>query len=115
MPHVAGAHRGLDTWLIQRASAVVLAIGLPAFLIYAASQPVLDYATWRSLFAPLFVKVGALLFVAALLAHAWLGLREVFIDYVHRLGLRLALYFGFGVLYLACLIWAVDILWVVAS
>ena len=52
---------------------------------------------------------------AALLAHAWLGLREVFIDYVHRLGLRLALYFGFGVLYLACLIWAVDILWVVAS
>ncbi|NWG87462.1 MAG: succinate dehydrogenase, hydrophobic membrane anchor protein [Hydrogenophilaceae bacterium] len=111
MPHVAGAHRGLDIWLIQRASAVVLAIVLPAFLIYAACQPTLDYASWRSLFEPLFVKVGALLFVAALLVHAWIGLREIFIDYVHHLGLRLALYFGFGVLYLGCLIWAVDILW----
>lgn len=111
MPHVAGAHRGLDAWLIQRASALVLAIGLPAFLVYAACQPALDYATWRSLFEPLLVKTGALVFVAALLAHAWLGLREIFIDYVHRLGLRLALYFGFGVLYLGCLVWAAAILW----
>lgn len=114
MPHVAGAHRGLNAWLIQRASAGVLALGLPAFLIYVVCQPTLDFATWRALFQPLFVKVGALLFVVALLAHAWLGLREVFIDYVHRLGLRLALYFAFGVLYLGCLIWAVDILWGVA-
>ncbi len=111
MPHVAGAHRGLNAWLWQRASALALAIGLPLFLIYAACQPVLDYASWRSLFAPLFVKVGALLFIAAMLVHAWLGLREVFIDYVHRLGLRLALYFAFGLLYLGYLVWAVAILW----
>lgn len=111
MPHVAGAHRGLDIWLIQRASALVLAIGLPAFLIYAASQPVLDYAAWRSLFVPLPAKVGGLLCILAILAHAWIGLREIFIDYVYHLGLRLMLYFAFGVLYLGCLIWAVDILW----
>jgi succinate dehydrogenase / fumarate reductase membrane anchor subunit len=111
MPHVAGAHRGLDIWLLQRASALVLAIGLPAFLIYAASQPVLDYAAWRSLFLPLPAKVGGLLCIVAVLVHAWIGLREIFIDYVHHLGLRLMLYFAFGVLYLGCLVWAVDILW----
>ena len=111
MPHVAGAHRGLNAWLIQRASALVLAIGLPTFLVYLACHPVVDYAAWRSLFAPLSVKIGALLCILALLAHAWIGLREVFIDYVKPLGLRMVMYFGFGVLYLACLIWAVDILW----
>lgn len=111
MPHVAGAHRGLDIWLLQRASALVLAIGPPAFLIYAASQPALDYAGWRSLFLPLPAKVGGLLCIAAVLLHAWIGLREIFIDYVHHLGLRLMLHFAFGVLYLGCLVWAVDILW----
>lgn len=111
MPHVAGAHRGLNAWLIQRASALVLAIGLPAFLVYIVCQPELDFAAWRGLFAPLPAKIGLLLCIVAMLAHAWIGLREVFIDYVHHLVLRLALYFGFGVLYLGCLIWAVDILW----
>lgn len=111
MPHVAGAHRGLNAWLIQRASALVLAIGLPAFLVYTVCQPGIDYVTWHGLFAPLSVKIGGLLCIAAMLAHAWVGLREVFIDYVKPLGLRLVLYFGFGVLYLGCLIWAADILW----
>jgi succinate dehydrogenase / fumarate reductase membrane anchor subunit len=60
------------------------------------------------------IKVTAFLFVASLLGHAWIGLREIFIDYLHCarcLMLRLSLYFAFAALYLACLVWAVDILW----
>lgn len=112
--NVGGAHRGLDMWLVQRASAVYMALFLPIFLFCALTGPELDYAGWRALFQPLGMKVAALLFVAALLAHAWIGLREIFIDYLHcpRCALlRLALYFAFAVLYLACLVWAVDILW----
>ena len=114
MRQVAGAHRGLDMWLAQRASAVYMAVFLPLFLVYALCLPSLDYAGWRTLFLPLGVKVAVLLFVAAMLAHAWIGLREIFIDYVHcaRCTLpRLSLYFAFAVLYLACLVWAADILW----
>lgn len=111
MARASGAHRGLNTWLLQRASAVAMALLLPAFLIHAFTVAPLDYAGWRSLFQPLAVKIGALIFTAALLLHAWIGLREILIDYVHALTLRLALYFGFGLLYLGCLIWAVDILW----
>lgn len=111
---VAGARRGLDMWLAQRAGAVYMALFLPIFLFRALTAPELGYAAWRALFQPLGMKVAALLFVVALLSHAWIGLREIFIDYLHcaRCALpRLALYFAFAVLYLACLVWAVDIFW----
>jgi len=114
MRMVGGARRGLDMWLAQRAGAVYMALFLPVFLIRALAGPSLDYAGWRALFLPLGMKVAALLFVVALLLHAWIGLREIFIDYLHCARcamLRLSLYFAFAVLYLACLVWAVDILW----
>lgn len=109
--HVGGAHRGLDMWLLQRASAFYMILFLPLFVAAALLAGPLDYASWRGMFQPVAVKVAALLFVAALLAHAWIGLREILIDYVHFLVLRLVLYFAFGALYLGCLIWSVDLLW----
>lgn len=114
MRRVGGARRGLDPWLLQRASAVYLALFLPLFLVLAWRAGPLDFASWQGLFAPPAMKVAALLGVSALLLHAWIGLREIFIDYVHFLLPRLALYFAFGTLYLACLAWAADILWSVA-
>jgi succinate dehydrogenase / fumarate reductase membrane anchor subunit len=114
MRTVGGAHRGLGLWLAQRASAVVMVIYLPVFLAYALAAGPLDYLAWRGLFAPLAVKLASLLFAGALLLHAWIGLREVFIDYVHPLILRIPLLFLFGVLYLGCMAWTADILWSVA-
>lgn len=111
MRTVAGARRGLGLWLWQRASAVVMALYLPAFALYAASHAPLDYTAWRGLFDPLIVKLATLIFVAAALLHAWIGLREILIDYVHRLGVRLALYLAFGLLYAVCFLWAAAILW----
>ncbi|MFA5083360.1 MAG: succinate dehydrogenase, hydrophobic membrane anchor protein [Hydrogenophilaceae bacterium] len=117
MRTVGGARRGLTIWLVQRAGAVVMAAYLPLFALYAWLAGSADYAGWRGLFEPLAAKVTTLLFFAALLSHAWIGMREIVIDYVHCprcLGLRLALHFSFAVLYLACLVWTADILWTLA-
>ncbi|MCU0841307.1 MAG: succinate dehydrogenase, hydrophobic membrane anchor protein [Thiobacillaceae bacterium] len=111
MRNVGGARRGLNFWLLQRASAVAMAIFLPLFLGLALSRSPLDYAAWRALFSHLAMKIGSLMFIAAVLAHAWIGLREILIDYVHPLAIRLPLYFLFATLYLVCLVWAADILW----
>lgn len=114
MRRVGGSHRGLDMWLWQRASAVYMALFIPVFLLCLLTSGPLDYAAWHGLFASLAMKVAAFLFIAAMLIHAWIGLREMIIDYLHcaRCTLpRLALYFAFTVLYLACLVWTVDILW----
>jgi len=98
-------------WLIQRATAVYMAVFIPIFLLLAWQATPLDYAAWHGLFVPSAMKLGVLLFLACLLIHAWIGLREIFIDYVHFLALRLALYFLAWTAYAACLFWAVDILW----
>lgn len=101
-------------WLLQRVSALLMAVCLPLLLAYVLWQGPHDYWTWRALFAPPMAKVAVLLSVAAMLVHGWIGLREILIDYVHPSSMRLALYLAFAVLYLGCLIWAADILWRVA-
>lgn len=111
MRTVGGAHRGLGMWLAQRASAVAMALYLPGFLAYAWLAGPLDYAAWRALFVPLAAKTASLVFVAALLVHAWIGVREICVDYVHAMALRLPLLFLFAVAYLGCMVWATDILW----
>jgi succinate dehydrogenase / fumarate reductase, membrane anchor subunit len=114
MRRVGGAHRGLDMWLVQRASAVYMALFIPLFVIYALACGGEGYAGWRELFLPLGAKLAVLLFVISLVMHAWIGLREIFIDYLHCarcLVPRLGLYFAFSTLYMGCLVWTVDILW----
>jgi succinate dehydrogenase / fumarate reductase, membrane anchor subunit len=114
---VGGARRGLTVWMLQRAGALVMALYLPLFALYAWLAGGVGYEAWRGLFVPLPAKLATLLFFAALLSHAWIGMREIVIDYVHCprcLGWRLILHLGFAVLYLGGLFWVADILWVLA-
>jgi succinate dehydrogenase / fumarate reductase membrane anchor subunit len=113
MRHVGGAHRGLDMWLLQRASAIYMAAYLVVFLIlFLTASPMRFPGMACELFVPTgHESWGACCSSPSLLVHAWIGLREIFIDYVHFLVLRLGLYLAFGALYLGCLVWTVDILW----
>jgi len=111
MRRVGGAHRGIDMWLMQRASALYMALFLPIFMAAVMYCGAFGYAGWRAMFVPLPMKLATLLFVAALLVHGWIGMREIGIDYVQHLGVRLIYYFIFAMLYLACLAWTVAILW----
>ena len=108
---VVGAHYGLRDWLMQRVTAVVLVVFTLVLLIALALQPTLDYAGWKSLWSQGFVRFGALLAVISLLLHAWIGVRDIFMDYVKPTGLRLAL----QVLVILALVfygaWSVQILW----
>jgi succinate dehydrogenase / fumarate reductase, membrane anchor subunit len=92
MKMATGSHTGTGTWLLQRATALVLAVALPVLLIYFLAVTPVDFAAWRALFAPLWVRVPLLLTGAALALHAWVGMRDILMDYVHPLGIRLTLY-----------------------
>ena len=106
-----GAHYGLGDWLLQRLTALVMAlytIGLLACLLWHAPA---SYADWKAIFSNTFVRVTTMLFFAALLYHAWIGLRDVFMDYVRATGLRLALQTAVVIVLVLYLIWAASILW----
>ena len=110
MRHASGARSGLTIWLLQRVSAVWMVLVTP-FLFWVFLAGPMEYLGWVALFQPLYAKLAALLTVAALLVHAWIGLREVMMDYVQIMALRLPLLFVFLMSALLCLGWAAHILW----
>ena len=106
-----GAHYGLRDWLLQRLTAVVMAlytIGFIACVIWHAPG---TYADWKAIFANLFVRATTVLFFLALLYHAWIGMRDILMDYIHPTGLRLTLQSAVVVALLLYLIWIVSVLW----
>jgi succinate dehydrogenase / fumarate reductase membrane anchor subunit len=110
MKSVTGSHTGTGTWLVQRATAVVLAVALPGLIIcFLAAWPH-DVAGWRALFAPRWSQVLIMLTGAALALHAWVGMRDIFMDYVHPTRLRLALYLAVILTLAGSMVWLAAIL-----
>ena len=108
---VTGARYGLSDWLAQRITAAIMAVyTLIVAAIVLMNQP-LKYHAWQALFAQGWMRVATLLFMASLAWHAWVGVRDILMDYVKPAGLRLAL----EVLALLTLAayggWTIQILW----
>lgn len=110
MKSATGSHTGTGTWLMQRATALVLAVALPVSMLYFLVAMPFDFTRWQTLFVPLWVRVPLLLTAAALALHAWVGMRDIFMDYVHPLGLRLMLYLVVIVSLAGCVVWLAAIL-----
>lgn len=111
MKSTTGAHTGTGTWLLQRATAVVLALALPLLTAYFLAALPFDFAGWQALFAPLWLRVSMLLSAAALALHAWVGMKDIFMDYVRHTGLRLALLLAVIVVLAASVVWLAAVLW----
>lgn len=108
---VTGAHYGLRDWLAQRVSAVILAVYAIVLGGYALFASDLTYDKWAGLFAPTAMKVATLLALFALFFHAWIGIRDIWMDYVKPVALRLTLEVLTILWLLGCAIWSVQILW----
>jgi succinate dehydrogenase / fumarate reductase membrane anchor subunit len=108
---VSGAHYGLRDWLMQRVTAVAMALYTLFMAGYLLLQPALDFAAWQGLFHSLPVRLASLLFLFSLFLHAWVGMRDIFMDYVHPTLLRLALHVLVILALAAYAAWAVQILW----
>jgi succinate dehydrogenase / fumarate reductase membrane anchor subunit len=110
MKSAIGSHTGTGTWLLQRATALVLAVALPVLMIHFLTAVPPDFAAWQALLAPLWVRVPLLLTGAALALHAWVGMRDIFMDYVHATGLRLMLYLAVIVILAGSVAWLAALL-----
>jgi succinate dehydrogenase / fumarate reductase membrane anchor subunit len=106
-----GAHYGLGDWLLQRLTAVIM-VGYTAFVVLAlVMRRPLNYAAWKSVFSEMWFQVGTMVFVMALLYHAWVGMRDILMDYVHATGVRLMSQFAVAFVLLFYFVWAAGILW----
>lgn len=108
---VTGAHYGLRDWLIQRITAALMAASSVVLAGYLLLQPRLDYDTWTGLFSGQPLRSLALLFLLSLFYHAWIGVRDIVMDYVKPAWVRLAIHTLVTLILALYAIWSVQILW----
>jgi succinate dehydrogenase / fumarate reductase membrane anchor subunit len=101
---------GLRAWFLQRATATYLIL----FTLYALQHLIFsvpaDHAAWREWVAQPTVSLGLLLFFASLLLHAWVGIRDVVIDYIHPITIRITVLTVIGFMLVGCAAWALEII-----
>ncbi len=108
---VTGAHYGLRGWLVQRVSAVVMAfytLFITGWLLLHRDP---DYNAWTGLFSGNVMRSFTLLTLLALFCHAWVGVRDIVMDYVKPAGARLVIHVAVILALMLYAIWSVQILW----
>ena len=102
---------GLYDWVIQRLTAVVLALYTLFMLGFLIASPDLQYSQWQGLFAQTWMKIFSLAALISLCAHAWVGMWTVSTDYLKSAGVRFAFQFVCAAFLFTYLVWGIDIFW----
>lgn len=109
---------GLYDYVIQRASAVVLALYTFFLVGFFISTPEITFEVWQNLYSQLWMRIFSLLALLSVAAHAWIGLWAVLTDYVTErlmgpkaLVLRMVILAIYAVVTVAFIVWGIEILW----
>jgi len=105
------AYAGLRNWLLQRLTALVMAVYSVVMAVLLVVQQPAGYQAWKAMFAPAWLRLATLLFCLSLMLHAWLGVRDILKDYVPWLRARMLLQRLFAAALLGYAVWSAMILW----
>ncbi|WP_395010705.1 succinate dehydrogenase, hydrophobic membrane anchor protein [Undibacterium sp.] len=109
---VVGAGYGMRDWLAQRITAILMAVYTVVLLVLFFSSSESSYVAWSGIFAMQWFKLLTFAVIIALLYHVWIGMRDVWMDYVtHSVVLRLLFQVATIVWLIACAGYAAQILW----
>jgi succinate dehydrogenase / fumarate reductase, membrane anchor subunit len=109
---VVGAHYGVRDWLSQRVTAVLMAL----FTVVVLAQVILNkgtmgYDKWAGIFSSQWMKTLTFVVIVAMLYHVWVGMRDIWMDYIQPVGIRLLMQVFTIVWLVACAGWAIQVLW----
>jgi len=108
---VVGAHYGLRDWLAQRITSLLMALFTIAVVARVLFGGRLDYYRWSAIFAPQWMKVLTFVAIVSLLYHVWVGMRDIWMDYVKPVSIRLLLDIATIAWLVGCAGWAIQVLW----
>ena len=108
---VVGAHYGFRDWLSQRVTAALMALFTLAVVVQVLLPGEMGYDRWAGIFSRQWMKVFTFVVIVALLYHVWVGMRDVWMDYVKPVAVRLVLQVFTIAWLLGCAGWAVQVLW----
>lgn len=109
---VVGAHYGLRDWIAQRGTALLMAVFTVVLLAQVIfSHGPMGYDTWSAIFSAQWMKVLTLVTIVALGYHAWVGMRDIWMDYVKPVVARLLLQIVSIFWLVGCVGYTVQVLW----
>jgi succinate dehydrogenase / fumarate reductase, membrane anchor subunit len=108
---VVGAHYGLRDWLSQRVTAALMARFTLAVIVQVLLPGQMGYDKWAGIFSRQWMKALTFVVIVALLVHVWVGMRDIWMDYVKPVGARLAAQVFTIVWLVGCAGWAIQVLW----
>ena len=108
---VVGAHYGLRDWLSQRVTASLMALFTLVVIVQVLLPGEMGYDKWAGIFSHQWMKVLTFVVIVALAVHAWVGIRDIWMDYVKPVAVRLTLHVLTLLVLVGCAGWAVQILW----
>jgi len=108
---VVGAHYGLRGWLVQRISAIFMAAYIVVFFLAMLAVRPNGFAAWKGLMSQGWMRTATFLFFVSLILHAWVGMRDILMDYIKPTGIRLGMEVGVILVLAVYGAWTVQILW----
>lgn len=108
---ITGAHYGVKDWLVQRVTAVLMTvylIVLAGVLFVVTPQ---DYVAWKDIFSHQGMRIATFVFFMCIFWHAWIGMRNILMDYVHATAIRLTAQILVVTALLFYWVWTAEILW----
>jgi len=108
---IVGAHYGLTDWLAQRITAVVMLTYTLALVVALLVGPAPSQESWRALMSGTLMRFASFLFVVSLCYHAWVGVRDIWMDYIPPFGVRLLIHSLTLLALIGYAGWATQILW----
>ncbi|WP_374662328.1 succinate dehydrogenase, hydrophobic membrane anchor protein [Inhella sp.] len=108
---VTGASYGLRDWLAQRVTGALMALFTLALLAQVLAPGEMNYVRWSGIFSAQWMKILTFALIVSLAYHAWVGVRDIWMDYVKPVGIRLCLHVFTLVWLVGCTGWAVQVLW----
>jgi succinate dehydrogenase / fumarate reductase membrane anchor subunit len=108
---VVGAHYGFRDWLSQRVTAGLMALFTIVLLVQVLLPGPMGYEKWAGIFASQWMKVLTFVVIVSLAYHAWVGMRDVWMDYIQAVGVKLVVQVATIAWLVGCCGWAVQVLW----
>lgn len=113
---VVGAHYGTRDFIVQRMTALIMAIYTLILVFYTVFVPDLNFESWRAVFVfkvgvlPVGQTLATVVFVS-IAWHAWVGVRDIWMDYARSDGLRMILQTLTAMWLVAAIVFFAQILW----
>ena len=83
--------QGMRAWLLQRLTAIYIAVYSLALIIWLVSNYPVNYSNWYLIFSHPVILIATVVFYLSIFIHAWVGMRDILVDYAKPSSVRFIL------------------------